>query len=343
MASSLEYSLFGLENPLLDYYIAGGEEILAKYGLKANDAILAGDEHMGIYTEACSSYSAGGAAQNSMRAAQYVMPPNSTVFTGCVGNDKFAEMLRESNDKAGLRSEFSVDPDTPTGVCAVVLTKNGANRSLITNLGAANHYKLEHLQKPEVWAFVEKSRVIYVGGYHLTVCVDAILALAKHAAEKNKPFVLNLSAPFIPQFFKDQLDSVMPYADVVICNETEAAAFAESHGVESTDLKDIALAIAGYSKVNNARSRAVVITHGAESTNVAQDGKVTVYTPNRVPAEEVVDTNGAGDAFAGGFIAALAKGQGIDYAITLGHWLGQECIKVSGTTLAEPKKQYPLP
>ena len=52
--------------------------------------------------------------------------------------------------------------------------------------GAANEYKLEHLKQPRIWAMVEKSRIYYVGGYHLTVCVPAAMALAEEAAAKNK-------------------------------------------------------------------------------------------------------------------------------------------------------------
>jgi adenosine kinase len=60
------------------------------------------------------------------------------------------------------------------------------NRSLCTELGAANHYKLEHLKRPEIWNLVESAHIFFVGGYHLTVCPEAALALAKEAATKNK-------------------------------------------------------------------------------------------------------------------------------------------------------------
>jgi len=79
--------------------------------------------------------------------------------------------------------------DTSTGKCGVVIT--GHSRSLVTDLGAANEYKLEHLKSPEIWKFVEGAKYFYVGGYHLTVCPPAILELGKHAAENNKVTSLN--------------------------------------------------------------------------------------------------------------------------------------------------------
>lgn len=57
------------------------------------------------------------------------------------------------------------------------------------------------------------------------------MELAKEAAAKNKTFVLSLSAPFIPQFFKEVVDASAPYWDYIIGNETEAAAYAESHEI----------------------------------------------------------------------------------------------------------------
>lgn len=103
---------------------------------------------------------------------------------------------------------------------------------MCTDLAAASHYRLEHLQRPEIWSFVQQAQVYYVGGYHLTVCVPAIMTLAEEAAVKNKVFVMSISAPFIPQFFKEQLDQTAPYWDYVIGNETEALSYAESHDLE---------------------------------------------------------------------------------------------------------------
>ena len=229
----MTYTVFGLGNPLLDLQTRA-PELLEKYGLKANDAILAEEKLEPLYVEVMKKsdveYTAGGAAQNAMRGASYMMAPNSTVYVGCVGKDKYADQLRASNEREGLRAEYLIDESTPTGTCAVILSGN--ERSLCTRLGAANNYKLEHLKSPEIWKFVEGAQYYYVGGFHLTVCVPAILALGEHAVEHNKVFIMNLSAPFLAQFFKDQMDSVAPYWDYLIGNESEALAYAESHDVK---------------------------------------------------------------------------------------------------------------
>src|SRR5690606_180404 len=100
------------------------------------------------------------------RGAQYILPPNSVVYLGGAGDDKYAAILRDACKQAGLRVEYRVDPKVPTGRCGVVIT--GHNRSMVTELGAANHYDLEHLKRPDIWALVENAEVYYVGGYHFT-------------------------------------------------------------------------------------------------------------------------------------------------------------------------------
>lgn len=156
--------------PLPDIQAVGDDALLAKYGLKANDAILAEDKHQGIFEDLLNNYDAkliaGGAAQNTARGAQYMLAPNSVVYLGGVGDDKYAAILHDAVKQVGLRVEYRVDPKEQTGRCGVVIT--GHNRSMCTELGAANHYDVEHLKKPEVWSLVENAEAYYVGGYHFT-------------------------------------------------------------------------------------------------------------------------------------------------------------------------------
>lgn len=228
---------------------------------------------------------------------QYLLPDNSVIYIGCVGKDKYGEILKKTCEEAGVHTEYRVDEAQPTGKCGVIIT--GHNRSMCTHLAAANEYKIEHLKQPHIWSLVEKAQFYYVGGYHLTVCVPAILALAEEAAAKNKVFMLNLSAPFIPQFFKDQLDTVLPYTDYTCCNETEARAYAASHEWGTEDVVEIAKKLAVLPKKNTQRPRTVIVTQGLEPTVVAigspnGDAQVQQFPVHELPKEAINDTNGAG-------------------------------------------------
>ena len=330
----MPYKLLCLENPLLDIQAEGTPALLSKYNLKANDAILAEDSHKPLYAELLSLNAkkiAGGAAQNTARGVQYILPPQTTLYIGAVGADDEAKLLKDASAAGGLDTEYMVVPDVPTGRCGVVIT--GKDRSLCTDLGAANCYKVEHLRRPEVWAHAEGAQFFYVGGYHLTVSPEAAYTLGKEAAAKNKTYVLNISAPFIPTFFKDPLAETIRYADFVIGNETEAQSWADINQTDEgkrQDIKGIALAIAALPKENTKRSRTVIITQGTEPTLVAKDGQLSEYPVKAIDSSKINDTNGAGDAFAGGFMAGLVDGKDIKTCVDMGQWLAMLSIQELG-------------
>jgi len=89
-----------------------------------------------------------------------------------------------------------------------------------------------HLAKPEVAQYLAGAKFFYIGGFFLTHGIESALEVAKSASNQGKTVVLNLSAPFIPQFFKAQLESLLPYVDVLIGNESEAEAYAGAAGIE---------------------------------------------------------------------------------------------------------------
>ena len=256
---------------------------------------------MPLYDDLIKNHSAkliaGGAAQNTARGAQYILPPKSVLYIGCVGSDHYASLLKDACAQAGLRTEYLVSPKgSPTGRCGVIIS--GSSRSLCTHLAAANDYELSHLKSPEIWKLVQQAKVYYVGGYHLTVCPEAAMTLAKEAAKDDKIFILSLSAPFIPTAFKKQVDDTSPYWDYVIGNETEARCWAEAHAdvEEKEDVKIIARQLAELPKENAKRKRVVVVTQGTEETVVAVQGEKEVRTfgIRAVGEEDICDTNGAG-------------------------------------------------
>ncbi|KAK7414519.1 adenosine kinase [Neonectria punicea] len=344
MAPAKEYALLCLENPLLDIQAFGDQALLDKYGVKENDAILAEEKHIPLFEDLLNNYDAkliaGGAAQNSARGAQYILPPNSVVYLGGAGDDKYSAILYDAVKAAGLRVEYRVDPKEKTGRCGAIIT--GHNRSLVTDLGAANHYDVEHLKKPEIWSLVENAEVYYVGGFHFTVCPPAIMELAKQAAEHNKTFVLSLSAPFILQFFKDVVDASAPYWDYVIGNETEAAAYAEAHGLPSKEPKDVAKHLANLPKVNTQKKRIAIVTQGTDATLVAVQGEdeVREFPVHAINKEKINDTNGAGDAFAGGLLAGILEGKSLETSIDMGQWLARLSIQELGPSYPFPKQTY---
>ncbi|XP_062926355.1 adenosine kinase-like isoform X4 [Mobula hypostoma] len=275
--------LFGMGNPLLDICAIVDKDFLCKYGLKTNDQILADEKHKGLFDELVSKfkveYRAGGSTQNSVKVAQWMIqqPHKVATFFGCIGKDKFGDILKEKAEEAHVDAHYYEQSEQPTGTCAACIT--GDNRSLVANLAAANCYRREkHLDLKENWQLVEKAKVYYIA---------------------------------------------------------EAATFAREQGFETEDIKEIAKKAQRLPKVNKKRQRIIVFTQGKDDTIVATADNVTAYPVLDIKQDDIVDTNGAGDAFVGGFLSQLLYDQPLEECIRGGHYAANVIIRHSGCTFPE--------
>jgi len=127
------------------------------------------------------------------------------------------------------------------------------------------------------------------------------------------------------------LEKVLPYTDILIGNESEAEAYANATGYPNPkDFAGIARSIALLPKANPSRSRIVIFTQGAEGTIVVTADKPDepkLFPVERLTDEQIVDTNGAGDAFAGGLLGALVAGKDLEKAVLAGHTLARACVQ----------------
>lgn len=339
MSSNLTHAIVGLGNPLLDISADVTPAFLEKYGLKLDNAILADESHAPMFEELVKEhqpvYVAGGATQNSIRVAQWMLNKHNktaTSFFGSVGKDAHGAKLKECAQKDGVNVSYLEHDDKKTGTCAVCVVDS--ERSLVADLSAANHFHESHLAKPESQDIINAGKFYYSAGFHLTVSPKAVMTLAEHAKANNKVFLVNLSAPFIVEFFKDPLMEAIKYADFVFGNESEAKTLGKVQGW-GEDIATIALKTAQLEKASGVRCRTVVFTQGSESTIVVHNGVVTTYAVPKMDAKSIIDTNGAGDAFVGGFLSRLALGEPLAKCVDAGHWAAQVILARSGCTFPE--------
>lgn len=334
----LQHCLLGIGNPLLDIISTVGPEFLNKYEIQPANQILAEEKHLPMFQELAAhqgaEFIAGGATQNSIRVAQWMLQiPEASSYVGCIGKDEFGEKMAAVARAVGVNAQYMIDPATPTGTCAVcVLDKE---RSLVANLGAANNLKYDFVKEKTIWGTVEKARVIYSAGFFITVSPETIAATAKHCADTGKIYCMNISATFLVQVppFKKVLLETMPYVDYLFGNELEARALAEAEGWGTEDLACIAKKVASLPKQNGGRGRTVVITHGSEPTVVATDGHIRLFPAIPIAPSDIVDTNGAGDAFVGGFLSQLVVGKALDECIRAANYAANIVIQRSGCSL----------
>jgi len=322
-------------NPLLDIQVNVSKEFLDKYGLVEDGQILAEPKHMPIFDEIVKmngiEYIPGGATQNTLRAFQWIVrQPNRSVFFGAVGDDKFHQTLQQQATKAGVNVRYQINKEVKTGTCAALIHNH--HRSLVADLAAANTITVAHIETPENVALIEKAKFFYVSGFFLTPPggLPSILKVAEHAAKNNKIFSMNLAAPFVLEFFFANFKAALPYVDNLFANKEEAKAYAKASGLNTENLEEIALHLAVAEKVNKAQPRLVIITQGPEPIIAAVNGEIKVFP---VPAvENIVDTNGAGDGFCGGFLAELVRGAPLEQCIKCGCYGAAAVIQNQGCT-----------
>ncbi|XP_041125239.1 adenosine kinase-like isoform X3 [Polyodon spathula] len=115
----------------------------------------------------------------------------------------------------------------------------------------------------------------------------------------------------------------------------EAAAFAREQGFETEDIEEIAKKTQSLPKVNKKRQRIVVFTQGKDGTVVTSGNEVMIFPVLDIDQSEIVDTNGAGDAFVGGFLSQLVYDRPLEECIRAGHYSANVIIRRAGCTFPE--------
>jgi adenosine kinase len=257
-----------IENPLLDIQLEiETNDLLDKYGLQHGQACLADEKHQPLFGELWANDKKvvvpGGSSLNTIRAANHMLKdshPGRCAFFGSIGEDEIGRTLQGELERTGIHGHFSIDKETPTGSCAVLVHKK--ERTLCANLAACVKYKVEHLAAN--LAVLERAAFLYTSAFFITSNYEALLNYARFAADHNKPLGYNLSACFLIQFNTEKVNAVLEYADFVFCNEDEAKCFAEVNKIEYSTFLDIAVAISKWKKVNTSRARVAIITQGKD-------------------------------------------------------------------------------
>ena len=334
----MEGVLLGLGNPLLDITVYTDTSFLKRYGLEANNAIIATDKHQEMFHDMVEnmqpSYIAGGATQNSIRVAQWLLQtPRATTFFGGVGDDSFRHILEEKAAEVGVKICYQVHPGKRTGVCGAIIT--GEDRSLVSELGAAELFTEEYLHQEDNWNYVEKARFYYIGGFVVPVSPEAVLSIARHSAGHRKTLVMNLHATFLAKHFADPSLGLMQYVDILFGNGDEAAEFSKHMGFNTSNIKEMAAKTAALPKANPDRPRMVVFTRGKQSTIISVGGDVMEIPVDPVDPKLIKDTNGCGDSFVGGFLSQLAQGRPLEKCIECGSYAAKVVIQNYGCTFPE--------
>lgn len=321
------FDVYGIGNALLDIEYEITPEFLSKNKIEKGVMTLVDESRQLELAKILGEHSmrkvaCGGSVANTLVAFSHF---GGKAFYSCkVANDQAGEHFYNELRAAGLASnlDFQTMGRGHTGKCMVFVTHD-ADRTMNTFLGITETLSTQEIHEPAI----KDAKYLYIEGYLMT-SPSAFLAVqkAKQIAESHQvKIAVTLSDPFIVGHFKDNFKKIIGQGvDLLFCNQEEALMF-----TESTDLQG---AIAGFKKI----AKTFAITLGSKGSLVF-DGSREIY----LDAEpvKVVDTLGAGDMYAGAFLAGITQGLSFEQAGRLASAAADKIVTEYGPRLSKPEIQ----
>jgi sugar/nucleoside kinase (ribokinase family) len=318
MTQSPTLDLIGVGNPLVDVLARVPDDFLAKVGGDKGGMILVEAEAIARWLqqiEGALVEAPGGSAGNTTFAATRL--GLRTAFIGKTGNDATGAYYRNAlKELGGDDSRFKI-AEGPNGRCLSLITPD-SQRTLRTHLGIAATLAPGEI-RPEDFA---GARHAHIEGY-LLFNPDLMLDVLKSAKAAGCTVSVDLASFEVVQASKAILPALLKeYVDLVFANEDEAAAFCG----KKDDFSKLALELATLCPV-------AAVKAGVQGAWIAQGSDV--FHTDAVPGITAIDTTGAGDYWAAGFLSAWLKGHSFETAAQWGAILGAEVVQLIGAELPQ--------
>jgi sugar/nucleoside kinase (ribokinase family) len=331
--TSAKYDVLGIGNAIFDVLVQTDEGFLSRHGMtKGGMALIDEARATSIYRDmGPATEMSGGSAANTIVGVANLGA--RAAYVGKVRDDQIGRLYTHDIRAAGVAFETSPASDGPaTGCCYILVTPDG-ERTMNTYLGAAQELMPDDIDAAQVAA----SAIIYLEGYLWDPknAKDAFVKASTIAHDAGRQVALTLSDSFCVDRYRGEFLDLMRNGtvDLVFANE------AELHSLYQTADFDTALT------QWRSDTKLGVVTRSEKGCLVASyDGVIAVPA---FPVDKIVDTTGAGDLFAAGFLFGLVRGAGYEAAGRLGALAAAEVIQHIGArpqvSLKELAQQNGLP
>ncbi len=251
------------------------------------------------------------------------------MLIGSIGNDDYGKTIQSSLEKVGVTPVLDILNDQKSSRCAVGI--HNKERCLMPQIRASTKLSTKFVE--ENMEIIKSAELLLVEGYYLIEQYEACVELSKKFRELGKKVAFTLSADFLVLNFCDRLKTLSNNSDIVFCNSDEARLFS---GVKSDNLEDHAVAI---HKMFDKHDRTLIITDGAEPVLITKfdyEGQALSCSVSavvdKIEDADIVDTNGCGDSWVGGFLSQFIQGKSIEHCAKAGNWASSVIIKNVGCT-----------
>lgn len=288
--------VIGIGSPLLDVIVEVDEEMLGARGLRKGGMhlvsgaqsrdILDGIDHLE------KRFVSGGSAANTLAGVS--MLGSKGAFTGMIGDDEYGDMYENDTLRHGVDAQLHRHGEERTGHAITFITPDG-QRTFATHLGAAQRFHRRHIEPRNIGSY----KVLHVEGYQLEdeQTREAVWHAMRHAKKAGTRISIDLSDPGLIDRCRVEAErAVRDFADIVFANEDEAFAFT---GKEERE------ALHAIGKMCDI----AIVKLGERGSVICAHGDVLEIAPRET---KVVNTNGAGDAYAAGFLHGFVRGYALD-------------------------------
>lgn len=309
------YDVAGLGNAIVDVIAPVNDGFLLQHNIAKGVMTLIDDYRAGQLYEVLQGATeiGGGSAANTM--AGLASLGGKGLFIGKVKRDRLGESFVRSMKETGVHFPVPFAEDGPPTACCLIAVTPDGQRSMSTYLGASRELHPNDIKDEEV----ASASVMYVEGY-LWDLPDAKAAIRKAIASAKKAgrkIAFTLSDPFCVSRWRDEFRALLKTdLDILFANEEEAKALFEVDEFDS-----VLQALRDWPGI-------VALTRSAKGCVVAKGREVHVI--DAVPVARVIDTTGAGDQYAAGFLYGLTHGKSLADCGRLGSLAAAEVISHYG-------------
>ena len=295
--------LIGLGNAIVDIIVNVEEKFLEKNKLKKGSMNLINSNESEVLLRNCKVIKkiSGGSSANTVVCLAEL--GNNVQFIGRIKNDKFGNFFSTNIKKSNTIFTTSPIVKGPSSAHSIIFITPDAQRTMCTYLGAS----IEFEDKDVNYHSIRNSKYLYLEGYlwDSDLAKNAFIKAAKCAKESDTKIILSLSDSFCVDRHRESfLDLIENYIDIIFCNESEVLSL-----FEENDLSICKKSISSLCEL-------VIITLGSKGSLVIHKGKSEEIKP--ITLGKIIDTTGAGDLYAGGFIHGLINNYSIKKCGKLG-------------------------
>ncbi|HAQ33426.1 MAG: adenosine kinase [Alphaproteobacteria bacterium] len=313
--------LVGIGNAVVDMLTHTDDVFLVKNNLaKGAMTLVDADQAHKLYDEMGPAVEvSGGSASNTM--AGFASLGGNGAFVGKVRNDQLGGIFSHDIQAAGVRYETPLATSgAPTARCLIFVTPD-AQRTMQTYLGASVALGPDDINEE----LIASARVTYLEGYLWASDSgrEAIIKAAKIAAGAGNKVSFTLSDAFLVDAFReDFLSFICDHVDILFANEVEITAL-----VEAQDFDDSFQHTRGLCEI-------AALTRSEKGSVIAAGEEIHVI--DAAPVEQVVDTTGAGDLYAAGFLYGYTRNRDLAACAHMGSLAAGEIISHFGARPETP-------